>query len=135
MSTVTHSQTPDPSNSGNGLEGDTETKLPETKYKLEDFSQSAINRGQQYINYELVVVNDKIVAALEAIKDVIARGPGGPAIDLEGVRGAIAAVNTANRKVAGWYPPGCRSGGASGGNTGGTTEEDPGGTTTTTTTT
>lgn len=137
MSThVTRSESSDAMNSGNNLEEDTEPTPPETKYKLEDFSQSAINRGQRYINYEFVVVNDRIVEALEAIRDVISGGPGGPATDLEAVNEAISEVQKANSKVAGWYPPGCGSGSGSGGTTTtGETGGDTGGPTTPTTTT
>ena len=109
------SQTTKPANGG--VEEDTQppnSQQRKYEYKLEDFSQSAINRGQQYINYELVEVNKRIVTALESLKDVIAGGPGGPAINLASVVAAINEVYKANEKVAGWYPPGCRSGGNAG---------------------
>ena len=86
-------------------------------YPLEDFSQSAINRGQQYINYELTVVNRKIAEALDAFKEAIEESTGSSQPDLEA---RISAVRAANAKVAGWYPPGCKSGGSS-------TGEDTGG--------
>lgn len=89
---------------------------PEYKYALEDFSQTAINRGQQKINYELTVVNQKVAKALEALKDAIEAKSGDSPIDLEAVEEAIAEVSDANKKVAGYYPPGCSSGTA---NTGG----------------
>lgn len=96
---------------------------------LEDYSQSAINRGQQYINYELTVVNQKIADALDAFKEAIEESTGSPHVELEG---AISAVKKANEKVAGWYPPGCRSGGTTtsgtgGDDTGGGTGGDTGG--------
>lgn len=105
-----------------------DTGQKEYPLPLEDYSQSAINRGQQYINYELTVVNERIAKALEAFKDAIKGSAVGSQIDLEAVEGAISEVKAANKKVAGWYPPGCSSGGSSSaGNTGGNTGSDTGG--------
>lgn len=117
------SQTSDVLTSGNGLDEHTETKSSERKYEyeLEDFSQSIINRHQQYINYELVEVNKATVKALETLRDVL---PSGPAVNA--VQVAIDAVKKANDKVAGWYPPGCKDGESATGKPGGTTGGDPG---------
>ena len=126
--TTPSSQPPDVLKSDNGVGEDMEPAKSEEKkceYELEDFSQSIINRHQQYINYELVEVNKATIKALETLRDVVAGLPGGPAIDAVTV--AIGEVYKANNKVAGWYPPGCKSGGSASGNTGGTTGEETGG--------
>lgn len=84
----------------------------ESKYDLDDFSQSAINRGQQRINYELTVVNDRIGDALQQLRNAIKQLASCGQVDLQAIDDAIKAVSHANRKVAGYYPPGCYSPGS-----------------------
>lgn len=80
------------------------------EYALEDFSQQAINRGQQRINYEFTVVNRMLAKALEELRDAIAGTPAGAKIDFEEVDEAIAEVYKATQKIPGYYPPGCFKG-------------------------
>ena len=76
-------------------------------HKPEDFSQPAINRGQRRINYELVVVDQKLAKALEALKCAIAGTPGFEDVDFDAFEGAISDVYQTSSKVAGHVPPGC----------------------------
>ena len=77
------------------------------EYAPDDFSQSAINRGQRKINYSLTMVDEKLAKALEALRDAIAALPAAHNMDLEAVNKAIKAALEASRKVAGIKPPGC----------------------------
>lgn len=76
-------------------------------HKPDDFSQLAINKGQRRINYELVVVDQKLAKALEALKCIIAGTPGFENVDFDEFEGAISDVYDTSRKVAGHVPPGC----------------------------
>ena len=76
-------------------------------HKPEDFSQPAINRGQRRINYELVVVDQKLAKALEALKCIIAGTPGFHNVDFDAFEGALSEVYETSKKVAGHVPPGC----------------------------
>ena len=77
------------------------------EYDPEDFSQSAINRGQRKINYALTMVNERLVKALEALRDTIAALPVAHNIDLTEVNEAISEADELNQQVAGIKPPGC----------------------------
>jgi hypothetical protein len=77
------------------------------KYKLEDFSQQAINRGQQEINYLIVVADEKIVDALKQFSIAVAKLACGGHVDLHALDSAIAEVSEATKKIAGPFPPGC----------------------------
>ena len=89
---------------GHGQPGKTEKE-----YAPEDFSQSAINRGQRQINYALTMVDQQIAKAIDALKDALAASPAGRNIDFEAVDEAIAEVYQTSRKVADIKPPGCDS--------------------------
>jgi hypothetical protein len=77
------------------------------EYTPQDFSQAAINGGQRKINYALTVVDEKLVKALEALKDAIAALPTAHNIDLKNVNAAIKEVRDLSQLVAGIKPPGC----------------------------
>ena len=77
------------------------------EYAPEDFSQSAINRGQRRINYKLTVVNERLAKAIEALRDAIAAVPAAHNIDLTEVNEALNEVYDLNQQVAGIKPPGC----------------------------
>jgi hypothetical protein len=81
-------------------------RYPQRPYILEDFSQQAINRGQQTINYLITEADEKIVAALKEIGYVLAK-LGGPNLDLKALDDAIRQVSEATKDVAGPFPPGC----------------------------
>ena len=74
---------------------------------MEDFSQSAINRGQQLINYYISTTDDKIVEALRQFSNVVAKLATGGQIDLRALDNAIEEVAEATKKIAGPFPPGC----------------------------
>src|SRR5215210_5509693 len=77
------------------------------EYAPEDFSQSAINRGQRGINYKLTVVNERLAKTIEALRDAIAAVPAAHKIDLTEVNEALNEVYDLNQQVAGIKPPGC----------------------------
>src|SRR5215213_1282743 len=85
----------------------TQPGTTQMEYAPEDFSQSAINRGQRRINYSLTMVDEKLAKALEALRDAIAALPAAHNIDLEEVNEAINDALETSRKVAGIKPPGC----------------------------
>lgn len=77
------------------------------KYKLEDFSQQAINHGQVEINGLLTGVNGRIYDALKQLRNAVWQLAHCGQVDFNTLDKAIAAVREANQKVAGPYPPGC----------------------------
>ena len=81
-------------------------RYPKRPYVLEDFSQQAINRGQQEINYLITEADEKIVAALKEVSYALAK-LGGPDLDLRALDNAITQVSEATKNVAGPFPPGC----------------------------
>ena len=78
---------------------------PPPPYKPEDFSQSAINRGQRLINGELVLVDQKIARAIEELKNVLATALSN--VNFASVQAAIEEVKRDSEEVAGIIPPGC----------------------------
>ena len=80
------------------------------EYVLEDFSQQAINRGQQRLNYEFTVVDRMLAGAVQALRDAIAGSPAGAHIDFDAVDEAIAEVYEATEEIPGIFPPGCLNG-------------------------
>jgi hypothetical protein len=103
--------------SDNGIDYEAETDSAERKFKLEDFSQDAINRGQVEINFLLTVVNARVDEALSQLRKAVAKLQKGGQVDFKALDKAIAEVSKANQKVAGPFPPGCdlgRIGGNSG---------------------
>jgi len=78
---------------------------PPPPYKPEDFSQSAINRGQRLINGELVLVDQKIAKAIEELKNVLATALSN--VNFASVQAAIEEVKRDSEEVAGIIPPGC----------------------------
>ena len=80
---------------------------PPPPYKPEDFSQSAINRGQRLINGELVLVDQKIAKAIEELKNVLASASGLAGVNFDAVQAAIDEVKKDSEEVAGIIPPGC----------------------------
>jgi len=78
---------------------------PPPPYPPEDFSQSAINRGQRLINGELVLVDQKIARAIEELKNVLATALSN--VNFASVQAAIEEVKRDSEEVAGIIPPGC----------------------------
>ena len=91
----------------NGLSEETQPNYQRRDYKLEDFSQQAINRGQQEINYFIVVADEKIVEALKQLSNAIAKLAACGQVDLRALDHAIEEVSEATRDIAGPFPPGC----------------------------
>ena len=77
------------------------------EYKPEDHSQGAINAGQRKINYALTVVDEKLIKALEALRDAIRALPATHHINLVEVNNAISEAYGYSHQVAGIKPPGC----------------------------
>jgi len=105
-------QSPSPNNPvsrSNGLADTTQTTpaYPKRPYVLDDFSQQAINRGQQEINYLIVVVDEKIVDALKQVSNAVAKLASCGEVDLKALDNAINQVSEATKNVAGPFPPGC----------------------------
>lgn len=96
-----------PENGGLEVEPENDQpSYPPREYKLEDFSQQRINRGQQEINYLIVEADKKIVSALDQLKLVVSR-LAGPGYDWTVLDGAIKEVSKATERIAGPFPPGC----------------------------
>jgi len=87
--------------------GHTQTGTTQVEYAPEDFSQLAINRGQRKINYALTVVDEKVVKAIQALRNAIASSPAGKDIDFDAVDEAINDVYEVSGRVADIKPPGC----------------------------
>lgn len=115
MSNVSTSQPQSPKNpipGSNGVDNETQptqSNYPPSKYVLEDFSQDAINRGQQQINYLITVVDEKIVVALKELSTVVARLAGPGQVNWCALDDAIKEVSKATKEVASIFPPGCGS--------------------------
>ena len=77
------------------------------EYVPENYTQAEINEGQRKINGSLCEVDQKLVKALKALRDVIAGTPGLSRIDLQAVDEAISAAYDESDKVADIIPPGC----------------------------
>ena len=78
-----------------------------SEYKLEDFSQQRINKGQQKINYLITVVGERVVDALNQVSKALEKvGPSGQ-VNVGPLDDAIKAVSEATEKIAGEFPPGC----------------------------
>ncbi len=77
------------------------------EYKPENYSQGAINAGQRKINYALTLVDEKLIKALEALRDALKALPATHNINLVEVNNAISEVSGYSRQVAGIKPPGC----------------------------
>lgn len=112
----TQSTSPNMPPKSNGVEGSngvedenqpTQPTYPQRNYKLEDFSQPAINRGQQQINYLITVVDYKIVEALKQVSNAVAKCASNGRVDLGALDKAIADVSEATKEVATIFPPGC----------------------------
>ncbi len=98
----------------NGLSEETQPTYPQRKYALEDFSQQAINRGQQEINYLITVADEKIVEALKQLSTAVAKLAACGQVDLRALDNAIDEVAEATKDIAGPFPPGCAGGGGGG---------------------
>lgn len=77
------------------------------EYNSDDYSQSAINAGQRKINYALTLVDEKIIKALEAVRDALRALPATHNINLVEVNNAISEAYGYSHQVAGIKPPGC----------------------------
>jgi hypothetical protein len=109
--TTTQSPSSNNPSRSNGLAEATKPTLAYKKkeYVLEDFSQQAINRGQQQINYLITKVDERIVEALKEISYALAKLAGRD-IDLKALDNAITQVSEATKNIAGPFPPGCQDG-------------------------
>jgi hypothetical protein len=94
----------------------------EKKYKPEDFSQLAINRGQRIINGELTELAKTFAKTLKALHDAIKGSSVGSQVNFGAIENDITTAIARSEKVAGYYPPGCNyspPGGGGGEGTGG----------------
>jgi hypothetical protein len=96
-----------PVSRSNGLSEETQLTYPQRKYVLDDFSQRAINHGQQEINYLIVVTDEKIVEALKQLSNAVAKLASCGQVDLRSLDAAIEKVSEATKEIAGPFPPGC----------------------------
>lgn len=98
----------DPEPKANGYEIEIqETTTTQRKFKPEDFSQLAINRGQRHINYELTEAAKKLSEALRLLTEVLAKTSCVSEGDLAKVNKVISEAASISRTVAGIDPPGC----------------------------
>ena len=79
------------------------------QFTLEDFSQRAINNGQQRINYEFTVAGKELSEALALLTDLLVAKGLCTEADLVNVNQAIAEATTVVNTVADIFPPGCPS--------------------------
>ncbi len=100
-------KTPTRPNGDAQVEAETDADYKPPKYKLEDFSQSAINRGQREINKLVQTADEKIVDAFNEVKNLIALLNSNSHVDLQTLDDAIGKVAKATHDIAGPYPPGC----------------------------
>ena len=108
MSTQFQSPSPNsPVPRSNGLSEETQPNYQRRDYKLEDFSQQTINRGQQEINYLITVADEKIVEALKQLSNAVAKLAACGQVDLKALDHAINEVSEATKDIAGPFPPGC----------------------------
>ena len=77
------------------------------EYVPGDFSQSAINSGQRKINYALTLVDEKILKAIEELRDAVAALPAAHNLNLVKVNQALKYATDLSQMVAGIKPPGC----------------------------
>jgi hypothetical protein len=82
---------------------------PQREYSVEDFSQSAINRGQRYINYNIAKTGEEVVSAFREVRNLIAILNAHGHVDLQALDAAIDRVEQATIKIAGPFPPGCEN--------------------------
>ena len=71
----------------------------------DDFHQLAINRGQRKINYKLAKVDEHLIAAVQALMNVI--GGNLPQQAMADATVALSKAKELNDKVAETRPPGC----------------------------
>ena len=84
------------------------TQMEYDDYNPDDYTQADINKGQRKINYALTLVNEKLVKALEALRNAVVAIPGARQhIDLGAIDKAIKEAEDLRRMVAGIKPPGC----------------------------
>ena len=103
------------SKSNGGIEGEMPPTLPiypQRKYTLEDFSQQAINHGQQEINYLITEAGEKVVYAFREVSILISRLATHGDVDVSALDAAIDEVEQAVKNIAGPFPPGCGGGGS-----------------------
>lgn len=101
---------PNPPTGANGdskIEAEPDADYKPPKYELEDFSQSAINRGQREINKLVQTADEKIVDAFNEVRNLIAVLNSHGHVDLKKLDDAIGKVAKATHDIAGPYPPGC----------------------------
>lgn len=83
---------------------------PTCTHDPEDFAQRAINRGQRKINYQLTVTDKKLIDAVKALKDAIAKLANPPVAEITAASMALVQAEEVNAKVAEVRPPGCDPG-------------------------
>ena len=104
------SQTPVGPNGHDTLEAETNPDYyPQREYKPDDFSQSAINRGQRHINYYIAKTGEEVVSAFREVRNLIAVLSAHGHVDLHALDAAIERVSQATIKIAGPFPPGCEN--------------------------
>jgi len=80
---------------------------PNCTHDPEDFHQRAINRGQRKINYQLTVVDKRLIEAVKALINAIASLPNPPQDAITAASMAISQAKEFNEKTAETRPPGC----------------------------
>jgi len=98
------------SKSNGGIEGEmppTPPIYPQRTYKLEDFSQQAINHGQQEINYLITKAGERVVDAFREVSVLISKLATHGDVNVHKLDAAIDDVEQAVKDIAGPFPPGC----------------------------
>jgi hypothetical protein len=83
---------------------------PQRTYTLDDFSQKAINHGQQEINYLITEAGRKVVDAFREVSILISRLATHGEVNVPALDAAIDEVEQAVKNIAGPFPPGCGGG-------------------------
>jgi len=86
----------------------TSPTYPKGGYKLEDFSQQRINRGQQEINYLIKESGERVVETFNEVRSLIATLACKGEIDFQKLDAALHQLSKAVGEIAGPFPPGCQ---------------------------
>ena len=110
MLTLENQSGDDFASGGNGKESETGGDgggYTHQKYAPDDFSQSAINRGQRVINYQLTEVAKKLSHLVSLLTEALAKTPILDQDEVVKMRKEIKEATEISKTVADIYPPGC----------------------------
>ena len=93
-----------------GPETETRSGYTHPEYGPLDFSQSAINRGQRRINYELTEACQKLSEALGLLFEVACKSPTASQQELAKIKELVIEATAISNDVASIKPPGCDPG-------------------------